>query len=371
MDDATKITLITRELEGKYLRDCLTEYFKAVHPNKTFVSQLIDKSHGAVQVSLESKSDDSKQFQIKTFPITERPNNLIHHPQEQQLSATQKIEQIIGVVARVKTGTKKSKQLCIFDGHHWSAMGEKDLSVDTSHTYTKNQMNFFKESDTYVIIIQKLLGIIEDAKKHKVKLGMEEKELSASIAFYLEGYLNNYDSELIFRRNFKDTLTVELNIPELKEDKEFKRTILSLLEIKEKYFKDFEVVIEEYKKTAPETFLKKNILGEYSYQSKQYRDNKLYEDLATKRKQEIARAVNRNAKAKLDFQAKKYKAANALFFDVLKILTFNCVKSDPSLATVYYNIGRVFQMLSQLEEAKSFLETALYLRAQIYSWNTT
>jgi len=301
---------------------------------------------------------DNNITAVKLSPT--RPENLIRHPQEQQLEAVQKIEQLIGLQTRARTLTSNSKKTNIFDGMAWQIMGPSELEVDITDTATKNEMDRFESNDTLVTITGKLRGLFKKTTTPVILTidngGYED------VASYLQGYLNNFDHSLLFKRNVKDLFTCDDHKAITRSDKSFNQRMIKIVEKEGDIFKEAAQEIDDYKHFGNPTEYKTDIILEYKMLVKHYEIGEAYVNLKQDYSQLKEEALGLNREASMSYFANDYKTAAALFLKVIKILTWCSKIDDPHLATAYYNYGQSLDKKQEYKDAESALSISLELR---------
>ncbi len=73
-------------------------------------------------------------------------------------------------------------------------------------------------------------------------------------------------------------------------------------------------------------------------------------------------ALKIHSKAVERYRQQKYEEANMLFLESLGKFTYVCLKSDPELALVYYNLGKCCLKIEDYDSAGFFLNTNSILK---------
>lgn len=348
--------IIIRE-QGKILS---AEILKALAGIK-FSTKNMDDAHDGVYISFKESGQTDIHPQIKKYPISQHPANLLCHPDEQKFLAVQKIEQIIGKRAKQEQQSFKVKQHVIFDSRGWEVIPEWELSVDCSHALTREEMKFFGANDDFVTISSKLLGIIAEVSK-TVPLSSDSKTMAMSVAVHLEDYLNKFDYVTIFKRDIKEIfLSSQSYQPENGQDEECKAKALQALQQNGDCFLLMDKIMEGYRTTAPDTRFKQDTLDCYALRAKNYQDRKAYFDLMEQNRKRLEQALQLSKAATARYQASEYKAAANLFLSVLKTIAHVARKDNPYMATTYYNIGRSLYKNGEYQTAEFFLDAAITL----------
>lgn len=331
------------------------------------IEKVMDDQHDGVLLTFDQNSDNELHQNIVKFPISEHPKKLIYHPDEQRLVAVQKIEQVIGLHAKYLTKKAVRKYLNIFDGRSWEHMMEHELVMDAAHEITKKELKFFSQTDDYVTICGKLMGIV-DAMTDKIPVQENIKDLVMPIAVELEGFLNNFDPLKIFLRNFKALLSksnrnniFQLEKPSSSHDN------LVVVKLNQAFVDRNPVnkvmeVMNAYISEASQTGFKKQLVEEFNTFYKHYNQRMKYRLHLDRNKELIRKSEKLLRESVLLSKEKKYEAARNLSIEALIFLSWSALKSNPSLASAYWNIGRCTQKLGEFSEAIFFINGAVMLR---------
>lgn len=360
----SKVIIISRshdEYTGDYVKNKLLEHLKKEIPSIAILEHEIDGNYNGVYVSFKLNEQNNIHPNIKKYPIHQKPEELIHHPDEQQIQAVTKIEQIIGMDVKLKLGRIKNKQFYIFDGRAWEPLSDNELKIDSSHPLTKNEMKNFSNQDPYLGIASKLAGILEYHKQNFPVLG-ETKNFVIPISIHLEGYLNNYDHTLLFKRNLKQLINDKFYKPQSKEDNDFKIQLNALLNNQVDVFDEVKNLVNQYQEKAPATDFKNDIIEEYENFSRHYQERRYYHNLKQTYKQLKELALSHYKHGVKYYEVKNYVAAANLFLEGIKLSTLCCLKTDPNLASLYFNAGRSKYFCQEYQEAETFINTSLILR---------
>ncbi len=358
-----KIVIISREHENT-LKNELVKFICSFVSKQKVIGKEIDINHDGIYISFNKESSNDIHPNIKIYPIGNREGlELIHHPDEQKFLSVQKIQQIIGVNAKFITKQAKNKNFYIFDGRAWEPMDEAELEVDVSHPLTKEEMNSISKEEPYIVIAGRAAGIVEHLK-NRIPYTTSSQELGIQVAFYLEGYLNNYDYVLLFNRNLKDTINSSHNCPRSKEDKIFKDNINQAVNQGGDTFNEVQSLCKLYEDNSPDTDFKKNVMEEITTFSRHYQERKYYDCLKQEYKEIEKQALLLSKNSSILYKQGNFAEAAQTLVKSITLYTYCSSKDHPSLATLYFNCGKAYQQQGQYEPAAFFLETSLILRQQ-------
>lgn len=328
-NNSADIVLISRA-QGSFVKKEYLSSLKEIRPDAKIIINEIEDQYDGIYVSFLNQENVDIHPKIRKYPRSQRPQNLIHQPDEQFFNAVHKIEQIIGMKARAETGNPRIKKQCIFDGQAWEPIPEEELKVDCTHPITQQEMAFFKKEDPYITMSEKLAGVVNNAAK-VVTIMDNMANMRISVAVFLEAYLNGYDFELLFKQNMLDTLNNYQ--PKSQKDKEFHQYMRKLFKFSQPQFNEVEKYINDYKENAPPTEFKEKVLGECNDLSQHYASRKYYHTLTEKNKMDHNQAISLSREGINKHQAGDYQAAANLFLDAIKLLTRHSTKESSSLAT--------------------------------------
>lgn len=331
------------------------------------IEKVMDNQHDGVLLTFDQHSDNELHQNIVKFPISEHPKKLIYHPDEQRLVAVQKIEQVIGLHAKYITKKAVRKYLNIFDGRCWEHMMKHELEIHTAHEVTKKELKIFSQTDDYVTICGKLMGVV-DAMSDKIPVQENLKDLVMPIAVELEGYLNNFDPQKIFLRNFKALLSksnrnniFQIEKPSSSHDNAVVKNLGQAFVDQNPVDRVIEVM-GAYTRDASQTGFKKQLVDEFNTFYKHYNQRMKYK-LHSDRSKELMTKSEKLLRESVSLsKEKKYEAARNLSIEALTFLSWSVVKSNPSLASAYWNIGRCTQRLGDFGDAMFFIKSAITLR---------
>lgn len=363
VNEPREIIVAFRNVEGggRNVNVGLLTYFDSQMPFAETIKKDIDDETQGIALYFNAQKPSDIHANIQKFSLHVRPEGLIHHPQEQQFLAVQKIEQIIGQQERLLTGVSKNKQFCIFN-EGWEVLRGVELKVDTSHPLTMNEMLLFSREDTYPHIIKKLMKIINDSG---VPYRGDMQSAVVLVAPYLEEYLSNYKYDYIslFKRGLKQMVVLmKHSKPQSKADKDFEHDIIRLLDKNDNVFDEAKQIVEKYKQQAPETEMKEMMVGGYTAFAQHYQDRKYYYELKQSSLELIKLALSYNDTGIRNYKEKNYKLATSALFEVIRLYLYCCVKSEPNLATTYYNYGQSLGKDGDYHRAAIFIKIAFELR---------
>ncbi|KIE04220.1 hypothetical protein NF27_IV00070 [Candidatus Jidaibacter acanthamoeba] len=355
-----EIIIISRENE-KHVNEALISFINFIGFQSLIVKKEVDINHGGIYISFNKQNDSDIHPNITKYPRSREGLELIHHPQEQQIEAVQKIHQIVGMNAKFNAQNMPKKKFLIFDGQAWEPMDKVELTIDTSNQITKEEMNFISKEAPFIEVAGRLIGIAESIK-NKVQIITPPKELSMQVAFYMEGYLNQYNHSLLFKRNLKEIIDNITAKPQTKEDRRLKKNLNTILIKDNDIFSEVNNLCKSYKENAPDNQFKTYITIDIKDLSEMYLKRKYYHDLKQLYQEFQETALRLNKEGFDCYQAKNFSRATQLFRSAIKYFTYCSSKDNPKLASVYYSCGRSHQQLGEYDEAKFFLNTSLTLR---------
>ena len=366
------VMLYYRPNDGEPVKANILSHLAAKLPSLRVTPQEVDISNDGILVPFQARSISD----IQVLPLGQRPNELIHHPKEEQLLTIQKIGQIIGVRARDRTMRAnrgipiwQDKQFCLFDGLAWEHVDESKLQVDTSHGLTREEMNWFKPQEPSVLIGSKLGSIVQKASQEGMPLANNgAKDLAVAVMPYMANYINNYDHILIFRLDMKDIVNQKYVRPETEKDTQLQKDLNKILDQKHENPNDLKRLIDEcigkYKGQLPHTTYMKQMFEEHKSYSGQYEEREFYRSLA-KRNGELKKiAKEESQKGTKYFQEQDYYNAATCHSKALQIYSYCCIKNETILLHAYYNYGMSLHKLGQTVEAAPFFRRIILLKEQ-------
>jgi hypothetical protein len=358
-DPTSEILVINREGHGHLIEASLVVYLNQFH-QRTITTIYRMNTEDGIRVSFNKSTSNTVHPQICFYPIGHPPEiALLHHPQEQAFVAVQKIEQIIGLREIHLYGLRPSKKIFAFDKRFWEVIEERELRIDDSHEMTQEDLGFFSADDTNIAIANKVWGLTKLAEKFGIpSMGDDPKNFSGDIAFYLEGYLNQYSPQIIYKRNMIDFFNYYSAITP--EDIAFKSKALTCLQNSEDPFTEYNILLDIYSRTAENTEFKGLVVGTKMF-PKHYKERVIEQERIQTHKTEIQRAHALYEIATQNYKDKSYDAAKNLSLDTLKIFSYHCTSDSSKLRNAYALVGYCFFKSQDFAQAKFFLEIAISL----------
>lgn len=357
-DPACEIILIARENLGQLIEPKLIQYLQEFL-GKTVALYRMTTENGA-RVSFDKNTSNIFHPQIKFYTFENQTEiHFLHHPQEQEFLAIQKIEQIIGLIEIKLSGLRPPKKVFIFDKKFWQMIDERELTIENSHPLTQEELNYFSNSDTLIDITNKIFGLANLAEKFGIPTAKHNLEnIGSDIAFYLEGYLNQYNPQVLYKRNMLDFF--DFYSAETSEDIAFKSKALTCLKSSENPFSEYNELLNMYAKTTGSSEFKRLVLGSVTFPD-HYKRRLVEQERAQTRITEIQLAQTHYTTAKQNYDAGNYNAANTLALEALKTFSYHCTNDSPKLRNVYALLGYCLFKSKDFAQAKLFLEVAISL----------
>jgi len=363
VDEPRELLVIIRKGCGEHVFSALTS-----HPEVKglkFPIKYMDKGHDGVYLSFIEQPESDIHTKIKKYEISKRPDNLIHHPDEQIFLAVQKIEQVIGLRAKSERKSIKTKKMLIFEGHMWLLIPPREKEINKTHPKTHREINNFKKGDCFVIIAGKLRGMIKYF--NKTIQGTLNPEDVMSIATYLEWYVNKPDdADALFRRNMLSLLSKdsEVNIYKLcnpkQQDKPYLGKLKSTLSKPEEVFDAIAKIINEYKiNTSSSSSFKKQLLSEFATFAHHYNDRLYYYKINKAGKEKFDTAKNFYRKGTESFQKKDYQAASNLYIKAFDLFCLYRTQGHENIPMTMYMLGICQKKLGIFSDALFFFNNSL------------
>lgn len=361
----SQILLITRST-GEALKKLLLSNLP--HTIKSHLMyKTMDDDHDGIVVSFNEDAPSDIHPKIKKYLISNRPPNLLHHPDEQRFTAVQKIEQLVGIREKQHTKKSRKKQQLIFDGTAWELVPERELNIDDSHSLTKEEMQNFNKNYSFILLANELIGLIALIQRNpNANVISYTKDLSFEVAFYLEGYLDNFNALPLLKKNLLEMTTSPHYKPKNEIDIAFKKQLIAIIKSADSSFDDIQNVITPYKTSQTTTFFRNNVLDEIETFSRHYRDRIYYEaarSITQSHKEKAKKLINAAISHMRD---RNNKAAESLLKDALKEVTFSCPRNDQWLLTAYAQLGSCLHTLGEYQQALILLNFALELRQKYF-----
>lgn len=327
-----------------------------------------------VSLDVQKESPTRKHEHVTLYETHYTFPGLIHHPREQEFLAVRKIEQIIGMEALKKTGTCKEKYLNIFDGRSWEPLHPNEYKIDSSHPLTQKELKKFKPTDNVLDMYDNLYKIIKSSGQFMSSTGQLESEAKTpsedihfyqDIVFHIEGYLNVFNAELIFKKNLRDLLDPSKrgNIYQVEKyptesDKKSCIKLLNLTKISEQNIESIFNQVGEYQKDITKTAFKEYFFKQYKDFHTEYCNRNRYRELKILQKEKIDQALTKYKKAEELFLAKKYPSAANLFMEFICECSPFCIKDWSEFRKAHFKCGVSLLNNKDYEGAESFLSSS-------------
>lgn len=367
VDEPREVLLMFRELHTQAVATPLMRELHHLLPTQIITLKKVEDEVQGISVSFDTQEGNKVHKQIKVYHDGQHPAQLSRHPQEQGFDAVQKISQLIGVRARVRTGIVAKKQLTIFDGLFWQPLADKEFRIDSSNPLTKEELALLNPKDSCLKLMEKLIQIVSMIQKIYPMKSVEPIHC-LKVAFYLEGYFNKFCALECLKNNLLQyindtTAPTSCYKPNSSADKEFCSELKKLLLQPETTINEITKIIDSYEENSPETQIKMQFIAEYTeFYLANYNERMSYTTQQENHQQMFQSAKRYSQKANQLYRSGQFDAAASLFKDALTLSISCCLKNNKCLATTFYNVGRSLFRGSEYLEAKPYLQYALYLR---------
>ena len=129
--------------------------------------------------------------------------------------AVTQITELIGKIAMHKYNYRQAKTLTVYQNWGWSKFPDSECKIDISKPETKKEMDTFNSSEPLRVVAEKL----EDIKQCMTDYFSNETNVSIgrcdglkeALAPQLQGYLNDYNHEFLFKMDMRDMLSMVLH----------------------------------------------------------------------------------------------------------------------------------------------------------------
>lgn len=375
VDEPREIVLIFREAYKQVVTTPLLRELYQRLPNQNIILKKVENDVQGISVSFNAQEGSKVHKQIRLYLIEQQPDELLRHPQEQEIEAVQKISQIIGLRARITTPQKAKIQMVIFDSLSWEPLNNFELKIDDSNPLTKEEMSLFNTQDSIMIIIAKLRHIVENMIKPFLPMKDVEPVHCLEIAFYMQSYLHHfsaikclkhdlakYINEVRSGKNYKPSSNIDIR---------FCKELKILLLKPEASIEEITKIVAHYEANSMDSIFKKQFMAEYEdpYLSNYYR-RMSYSTQQVKYEKMHRTATLYGKQAMTSYREKKFDAAAKLYKNALMLAIKSCLKNNKLLALCFYNTGRSLYHAGRYKEAEPLLQMALALHVH-YVKSTT
>lgn len=310
VDGRKKICLLFKDSENGLVQSVI-KYVSDTYDAHIVQKQVPETAYG---ISISFNGED---IQKEMNYYEARPENLISHPQEEQIITFDKIKQVIPGITR----------LCIFSGMSWYNMKDDKLENGDSSSLVKINLDMFEKDDTYNTIC------------HKLHMS---GEMRLEYAHYIESYFGGYDEYRILLNNLKSLYTgsgCEHLCKVIKSD-----NILHDLDI---------MINGSY---SPEIL---QLLKDYR---NDFERRHAYKEVNKIRNRYMVEGGKLHNQAMQCLKAGKYNKAKDKFLHTIKIYTVCSYIENSDLATAYYNYSICCTKLGEHHDAHRYMFYCLDLR---------
>lgn len=310
--------------------------------------------------------------EIKKISIHEKPPNLICHPQEQQFLSVTKIEQIIGREFWIKPNDNiTEKNILLFDGCTWLPIEAGELDINKSQQLINTHLNQFNSEFPFNDIVATLNVIFTGLLPAGYYSIEHLNEITADVAFWLEGFLNNFDAERLLKRNLLELLNLSssnsiyaMHPEPSQDDTNYCDKILQALNNNPISCDEIIRLMNEYEKENEQTEFKTILMNEFNKYIKHYQDRNFYQMQTAWHNNKIKEAVNFANRE--DTTLFNNNTPN-LFYEAINLITPHTTKDDPKLCSFYYNAGISLMASNKPNTAIGYLLTAVTLQQEYHS----
>lgn len=327
---------------------------------KFIVRELKILPKNILTVNLEKDGVYLSFSQFEMLKRGQHPHGLIHHPDERRLLSVRKIEQLIGMAAKIEKEKVRKKYLNLFDGRFWQLF-LSELKIDNSHTKTQAELKEFKETDTHDDIYGKLLKIAESLQKSiKQYNGVSLEDIVNDVIFYFEDYHHNFSkSDSVFKTNL---------LSAIQKNKERRGSLdETYIEKITGYaaatgnFDRLLIEIEEYRTKGTDTPFKQSFFEVYDPLYSEYQRLDFYEKYRTFHQAQFANIVKIFNAADQAWISKNFAAAAELYQDFIMKCSPFCLENAKEIRKAYFKRGVSLLGSKKYEDAHASLQVSLDL----------
>ena len=129
--------------------------------------------------------------------------------------AVTQLTELIGKIAMHKYNYRQAKTMTVYQNWGWTKFPDSECKIDTSKPETKKEMDIFNNSDPLSVFggkLDTLQKYMTDyfSNETNVRIGRSDG-LKESLAPQIQGYLNDYNHEFLFKMDMRDTLSMVLH----------------------------------------------------------------------------------------------------------------------------------------------------------------
>lgn len=341
IDSLTNCVLTIYSRDDKEIKKKrLLEYLTTKLPSQKYTLKILEAINGGILVDCTGN--------IKTIPADKDYENLVFHPKEQIFEDVRKIEKFF----QRKKVDSKQRSFYIFDNLFWINFSKCELRVTHKH------IKLFSKDELFTGFCKKLVTYISEIEESPFEDLDILRNSIIPVAIALEGYLNNYDYEMLLKRNTLNIFTIALK----KED--YSDEDVSFISKMRKNYDD--KLIQKYITTAPPSEFRSQFMYEYKLLRRAYREREHYAQLTVKFNEIKTLAINFNSKGVQKYNKGYYTEAEIDFNKAFRHAVIVCDRSEKELSSVLRNLGKNLFKQNKYETAVYFLNVCLGLKV-LYS----
>ena len=372
---------IYRQGMGSTLYNLAKETFRNEAPEIQIHSYVVPNNHHGVSVSFEYQNASSFHPMIKFHEIDDIPENLIHHPKEQQLMAVVKIREIIGFRARHKYLELPSRTDCIFgeglNPHYrwgWTNIPDAECFMDINKPETKEEMDLFQPYEPISVVCCKLRIVLDNLNTYvkqnepNYQSDITMDNLLNSQAPQLQAYLSNYDHDSLFKLDMMD-IVAHYRIKANAHEQGYFEELQKELGKNQTGIEEVVKLMERLRASPHASECKADLLSEYDnfkdiydQRGKYSKNKKYFADLAEINKVLYQRACK-------EYKEEKLREATAKFKLILENSIQYLDNDSRELSTAFYNYGRRLFQLKNFDAALHILKACYSIQANQFRNN--
>lgn len=351
-----KVHLFSRPMAEHPIRDNFFEQLSKVNGLKVSKA-VVDEGCRGISISLK---DIGRKTQVQLVLERERPNNLLHHPNEREITIVRKIRQFIGMRAVKDSGMFPAQNICLFLNAYWLPAVPEEMRLDDPDPLTREELSFFSGDQTYGELLHSVeQGLFPLLEASDIPFQGDRGELAAYVAEKLENYFGNYQRVFLFKRNMVQVLQSALDLVDASD----LATINYLVQLKDILGQDklnipqFSIVAAETQDKGIDNDIAIQVDAALTVQKRNYQSRDVY----FKQKKEVAKQreflQQHVATMAADPESATSNKANVLMGIAVKYFTAD----EPTLHNIVFMLARCHKNEGDLIIASKFYKLGQWL----------
>lgn len=267
----------------------------------------VDGSVDGVSVSFQSDAQNKLHPNVVLHTSPLKIETLIHHPRALQFDALEKIEQIIAMGHVFQTKKQLEKTCLIFNSFHFIELLADEYDFAKTHPTIQKQFARFNKQMSLATVAEIVEKMMSEMSIDGVSVHFPNRKHSANdVAFYVLGYLHQFDPDAIFHHELRCVLR-ENACPTTEQDQLFLSKLNSFLESPKTCYEKTNALVKE---TAPTSKIISFYVNYIAALIRQYQRRIVQTAITSTRENSLNRITPLTIEAKKHYLNNNFQAAS-------------------------------------------------------------